>query len=350
MGYQGQTDFQHGQEKAPPRGVLLTNLGTPDAPDTASVRRYLAEFLADPRVVEIPRLLWWFILKCFILPLRPKRSAALYQQVWTPEGSPLMSITQQQGEKLQQVLDLAHGPGSYLVCVGMRYGNPSIGSAVQSLTAANVQDITVLPLYPQYSAVTTGSTFDALTASLGQYRWIPHLKFISGYHEHHRYLEAIAGSIRQHIEQHGVPDRLLMSYHGTPVSYLEKGDPYFCFCSQTSRLVGEQLNLPENTLVTTFQSRFGKAKWLQPYTSAVLQQLAGDGIKHVAVICPGFSVDCLETLEEIAVENRDYFLEAGGNTYHYIPCLNDSDSHIQLMADLVQGPVTSVALPLEKTE
>ncbi|MFT5482151.1 MAG: ferrochelatase [Halieaceae bacterium] len=347
MSYQGQTDFQHGQEKAPPRGVILTNLGTPDAPDTASVRRYLAEFLADPRVVEIPRLLWWCILHFFILPLRPKRSAALYQQVWTPEGSPLLAITLHQAEKLQQVLDLTHGPGSYLVCTGMRYGNPSISSAVQALTAANARNITVLPLYPQYSAVTTGSTFDALATELRQYRWVPQLKFISGYHQHDLYVQAIVDSISQHIEQHGVPDRLLLSYHGTPLSYLHKGDPYFCFCSQTSRLVGDQLNLPDNTLVTTFQSRFGKAKWLQPYTSVVLKELAHEGIKHVAVICPGFSVDCLETLEEIDVENRDYFLEAGGQTFHYIPCLNAADSHVRLMADLVQAPGK---IPLEKID
>jgi ferrochelatase len=338
MGYRGQTEFQHGQEKEPVRGVLLTNLGTPDAPDTASVRHYLAEFLADPRVVEIPRFLWWFILKFFILPLRPKRSAELYQQVWTQEGSPLLSITLQQTEKLQEVLDLAHGTGVYLVGAGMRYGNPSISHALQVLIDANVRDIIVLPLYPQYSAVTTGSTFDALAAALGQYRWVPQFKFISGYHQHRIYLGALVESIIKHIEQHGVPDRLLMSYHGTPLSYLHKGDPYFCFCSQTSRLVSEQLDLPKNTLMTTFQSRFGKAKWLQPYTSEVLKKIADDGIKHVAVICPGFSVDCLETLEEIAVENRDSFLAAGGQTFHYIPCLNASDSHVRLMADLVQAP------------
>ncbi len=343
MGYQGQTSFEHGQEKAPPSGVILTNLGTPDAPDTASVRRYLAQFLADPRVVEIPRVIWWFILNLFILPLRPKRSARLYQQVWGPEGSPLLAITLQQAAKLQGTLDAAHGSDRYLVVAGMRYGNPSVEAAVKTLTDANVRSITVLPLYPQYSSVTTGSTFDSLAEALSKYRWIPELKFISGYHDQDLYLEAVVDCVREHCEQHGVPDRLLMSYHGTPESCLHKGDPYYCFCSQTSRFIEERLNLPENTLVTTFQSRFGKAQWLQPYTSDVLKTLGEQGVAHVAVICPGFSADCLETLEEIAVENRDIYLEAGGQKFHYIPCLNASDAHVHMMAALVEAPVHNIA-------
>ncbi len=335
MRFQGQTEYNH-DGPSPGTGVLLNNLGTPDAPDAKALRRYLRQFLSDPRVVEIPRLLWMMILYLFILPLRPKSSAKLYQQIWTEAGSPLMDITQRQAQALQSRLDLVYGEGVVPVSIGMRYGNPSMASALRELTDKNVHNMIVLPLYPQYCGATVGSTFDALADELKTYRWVPEVKFISGYHQHPLYLQAIARSIREHIDQHGMPDRLIMSFHGTPELYLKRGDPYYCFCSQTVRLVKEQLKLEDEQVMLTFQSRFGKAPWLQPYTDETLQGLPQQGIKHVAVICPGFSADCLETIEEIDAENRDYFIEAGGETYHYIPCLNDQEQHIDMMFDLVQ--------------
>jgi ferrochelatase len=334
MRYKGQTEYDH-QGKIPARGILITNLGTPDAPDTSSVRRYLREFLSDPRVVEIPRVIWWLILHLFILPFRPGKSAKLYRQIWTENGSPLMDITSKQKEALQKKLDSAYGNGAFIVEIGMRYGQPSISHGLQQLKEKNVNHISVLPLYPQYSAVTTGSTFDELSRQLSRYRWIPGLTFINGYHQDPAYITALADSIRDHINQHGVPDKLLFSFHGTPLNHLHQGDPYFCFCSETTRLVSEQLELEENTIVLTFQSRFGKATWLQPYTAQTLEKLATEQVKKVAVICPGFSADCLETIEEIDQENRDIFLEAGGDEYYYIPCLNDNEKHIDMMMKLV---------------
>ncbi len=335
MRFQGQTEYNH-DGPSPGSGVLLNNLGTPDAPDARALRRYLRQFLSDPRVVEIPRLLWMMILYLFILPLRPKSSAKLYQQIWTESGSPLMDITQRQARALQARLDQVYGEGVIPVAIGMRYGNPSVASALRELTDHNVRNIVVLPLYPQYCGATVGSTFDAVADELKTYRWVPELKFISGYHQHPVYLQAIADSIRQHIDEHGMPDKLIMSFHGTPELYLHRGDPYFCFCSQTTRLVKEKLQLSDELVMLTFQSRFGKAPWLKPYTDETLKSLPEQGIKHVAVICPGFSADCLETIEEIDAENRGYFIEAGGETYHYIPCLNDQGQHIEMMLDIVQ--------------
>ena len=335
MRFKGQTEYDH-KGPSPRTGILLNNLGTPDEPTPPALRRYLREFLSDPRVVEIPRLVWLIILYLFILTFRPKSSAKLYQQVWTDAGSPLMDITRRQADALQEKLDQAYGEHSVPVVVGMRYGNPSIASALQALTDQNVRNLIVLPLYPQYCAATVGSTFDAVATQLTRFRWVPEFKFISGYHKHAGYITAIADSITRHIEAHGMPERLLFSYHGTPQRYLHQGDPYYCFCSQTTRLVREKLALDEDKILTTFQSRFGKATWLQPYTDETLKQLASEGIKEVAVICPGFSADCLETIEEIDAENRGYFIDGGGEQYHYIPCLNDQDDHIEMMFDLVQ--------------
>ncbi|SIS61487.1 ferrochelatase [Neptunomonas antarctica] len=338
MRFQGQTEYDHKQPH-PKTGVLLSNLGTPDAPDAVSLRRYLKEFLSDPRVVEIPRVVWWLILHLFILPFRSKRSAKLYAQVWTDAGSPLMDITQRQATALQQKLDAEFGQDTIPVVVAMRYGNPSIKGALEQLTQMNVRNIIVLPLYPQYCAVTTGSTFDAVSQALREYRWVPGLKFINGYHQHAGYINALCQSVKEYIDQHGMPDRLLFSYHGTPKRYLEQGDPYYCFCLQTTRLVVEQLGWQgddADKVITSFQSRFGKAVWLQPYTDVTLKSLPEKGVKHVAVICPGFSADCLETLEEIEEENKEYFIQAGGEKYHYIPCLNDNPAHIDLMAALIK--------------
>lgn len=335
MTFQGQTDYNH-KGSRPKTGVLLTNLGTPDAPTAKALRVYLKEFLSDPRVVEIPRIVWWFILRFFILPLRPAKSAKLYASVWEKEGSPLWTITKKQADALQQRLDDQLGTNTVPVVVGMRYGNPSMASAIDQLIEHNVRNLIVLPLYPQYSGATTGSTFDAVSNHLQQLRWVPELKFISGYHQHPQYIAALAQSIEQHISQHGMPDRLVFSYHGTPQRYLESGDPYSCFCQQTTRLVVEHLQLDEMKILTTFQSRFGKATWLQPYTDKTLQALPEQGHKHIALICPGFSADCLETLEEIEVENRDLFMEAGGEEFHYIACLNDQPAHIDMMQQLVE--------------
>jgi ferrochelatase len=335
MRFKGQTEYDH--KGAPPgTGVLLTNLGTPDEPSPPALRRYLKEFLSDPRVVEIPRLIWWLILHLFVLTFRPKASAKLYQKVWTEAGSPLMDITLRQASALQQRLDQHYGKSSVIVQAAMRYGNPSITDGLARLAEQNVRNLIVLPLYPQYCAATVGSTFDAVASQLTQYRWVPELKFISGYHENPYYIDAICHSIEQHINAHGTPDKLLFSYHGTPERYLQQGDPYFCFCTQTTRLVIEKLKLDPQRVITTFQSRFGKASWLKPYTEEALKNLAADGNRHVAIICPGFSADCLETIEEIDAENRGYFLQAGGEHYHYIACLNDSDEHIEMMLDLVR--------------
>lgn len=333
MKYIGQTDYDH-DGASPRQGILLCNLGTPDAPRPAELRRYLKEFLSDPRVVEIPRLLWWMILNLIILRIRPRRSAKLYQSVWTEAGSPLMLYSQGQVKAVKE--RLAEKYGDIPVVLGMRYGNPSMASAIKELTDQNVRDIIVLPLYPQYAGATTGSTFDAIAKTFTQLRWVPELQFINGYHKSEGYLEAICSSIRRHIEQHGQPDRLVFSYHGTPERYLKNGDPYHCFCHQTTRLVKEKMNLDETQVMTTFQSRFGREPWLQPYTDKTLEQLPENGIKHVAVICPGFSSDCLETIEEINMEGRESFIESGGEQFHYISCLNDEPAHIDALVSILE--------------
>ena len=333
MRYRGQTDYDH-KGPSPRQGVLLCNLGTPDAPKTAELRRYLKQFLSDPRVVEVPRLIWWLILNLIILRIRPARSAKLYRSVWTDEGSPLLVNSRAQVEGVQRVLEQTYGK-EVPVVLGMRYGNPSIEAAIEQLTEMNVRDITVLPLYPQYSGATTGSTFDAVADVFKRTRWVPQLQFIGGYHQSEPFVEALCGSIKRHIAAHGEPDKLVMSYHGTPQRYLNNGDPYHCLCHQTTRLVVERMNLDKDRVMTTFQSRFGREPWLQPYTDETLEAMPEQGVKHVAVICPGFSSDCLETIEEINMEARESFLDAGGEQFHYIPCLNDSEEHIDALAAIV---------------
>lgn len=333
MKYTGQTDYDH-EGASPRQGILLCNLGTPDAPRPAELRRYLKEFLSDPRVVEIPRLLWWMILNLIILRIRPRRSAKLYQSVWTEAGSPLMLYSQGQVKAVKQ--RLAEKYGDIPVVLGMRYGNPSMASAIKQLTDQNVRDIIVLPLYPQYAGATTGSTFDAIAKTFTKLRWVPELQFINGYHKSEGYLDALCTTIKRHIEQHGQPDKFVFSYHGTPERYLKNGDPYHCFCHQTTRLVREKLGFDEGQVMTTFQSRFGREPWLQPYTDKTLEQLPEDGVKHVAVICPGFSSDCLETIEEINMEARESFIESGGDQFHYIPCLNDDPVHIDALVSILE--------------
>ena len=333
MKYMGQTEYDH-DGASPRQGILLCNLGTPDAPRAAELRRYLKEFLSDPRVVEIPRLLWWMILNLIILRIRPRRSAKLYQSVWTEAGSPLMLYSQGQVKAVKQ--RLAEKYGDIPVVLGMRYGNPSMAAAIKELTDQNVRDIIVLPLYPQYAGATTGSTFDAIAKTFTQLRWVPELQFINGYHKSEGYLEALCTTIKRHIEEHGQPDKFVFSYHGTPERYLKNGDPYHCFCHQTTRLVREKLGFDETQVMTTFQSRFGREPWLQPYTDNTLEQLPEDGVKHIAVICPGFSSDCLETIEEINMEGRESFMESGGEQFHYIPCLNDDPAHIDALVSILE--------------
>lgn len=327
------SDFAH--EGQLTTGILLTNLGTPDAPTTAALRRYLAEFLWDPRIVDIPRPLWWLILHGVILRFRPARSAASYRSVWTDEGSPLLHIGRQQREALQQELhECLAGP--VVVELGMRYGNPSIASALEKLRAANARRVLVLPLYPQYSCSTTASTFDAVAAAVARWRWVPEFRFINQYADETAYIDALAASIREAWAGREQPQKLLFSFHGTPRRFLDEGDPYYCQCHKTARLVAERLGLAEDRWQLTFQSIFGREEWLKPYTIESLRELAGAGVKSVDVVCPGFSADCLETIEEIGVENREAFLSAGGEQFHYIPALNDRIDHIQALAGLVQ--------------
>lgn len=327
------TQFSHDHPVT--TGVLITNLGTPDAPTAAALRRYLAEFLWDPRIVDMPRPLWWLILHGFILRFRPGRSAASYRTVWTDEGSPLLSISKKQLEALRKELG-QYLSGSVVVELGMRYGNPSIPSALEKLRAANAQRVLVLPLYPQNSCSTTASTFDAIATVLEKWRWLPELRYINQYHDEPDYVEALATSIRDAWNGREQPEKLLFSFHGTPKRFQTEGDPYFVQCHETARSVAECLKLPEDRWLLTFQSIFGREEWLKPYTIDTLRELGASGIKSVDIVCPGFSADCLETIEEIGVENRDAYLDAGGETFHYIPALNDRDDHIQVLANLVR--------------
>ncbi|HIP53298.1 MAG TPA: ferrochelatase [Chromatiales bacterium] len=316
-------------------GVLLVNLGTPDSPSTADVRRYLREFLSDPRVIEMPRPLWWPILHGIILRIRPKRSAAAYRTIWTEQGSPLLYLSQRLAEGLQQRLD-AHSEAPAKVALAMRYGNPDIATGLETLHNAGAKRVLVLPLYPQYSATTTASVFDAVTRELQHWRRIPELRFVNQYPTEARYIDALAESLRNHWQAHGEPERLLFSFHGLPKDYADAGDPYAHQCRETAVKVVDTLELENHRWALTYQSRVGAKEWLKPYTDQTLKEWGAAGVKRVDVICPGFATDCLETLEEIAVENRDYFLNAGGEVYHYIPALNDSPAHIELLADLVQ--------------
>ncbi len=318
----------------PITGVLITNLGTPDAPTPKALKRYLKEFLWDPRVVEIPRLIWWVILHAFVLTTRPKKSAKAYKTVWTNEGSPLLNISKMQKQAIQTVLEKQF-KGPIKVALGMRYGNPSIASALDELRQANAQRIIVLPLYPQYSAATSASTFDAVAQALTHWRYVPELRFISHYHDDENYISAAAQSIQQYWDQHGKPEKLLFSFHGMPNRTLKAGDPYFCHCQKTARLITDKLGLDANQWIIAFQSRFGKEAWLKPYANETLERLGKAGLQSVDVVCPGFSADCLETLEEMAVENAAVFKEAGGGTYRYIPALNDSSDHVNALSQLI---------------
>jgi len=315
-------------------GILLTNLGTPDAPTSAAVRRYLAEFLSDPRVIELAKPLWWLILHGIILRTRPRRSAEAYSKVWTDDGSPLLHIARQQTALIaQSMTERASGP--IHVELGMRYGNPSLASALAKLRQVNAQRLLVLPLYPQYSATTTASTFDAIAAELKTWRCLPELRMINHYHDHPGYITALVESIRDHWVEHGKPEKLLFSFHGLPKHYFLAGDPYYCECQKTARLVAEQLGLEAASWFVSFQSRLGLQEWLKPYTDKQLKEWGRSGISNVQIICPGFSADCLETLEEVKLQNRGFFLEAGGKEFSYIPALNDQGMHIHALSDII---------------
>ena len=321
-------------QNPPCTGILLTNLGTPDSTAVADVRRYLKQFLSDPRVVETPRLLWWLILNGIILRTRPRRSAEAYEQVWTENGSPLLDISLKQRDALQMELQNSSDQPIKVV-LAMRYGNPSMESGLEALRQANARRIIVLPLYPQYSATTTASTFDEISRVLRQWRWMPDLDFISHYHTDPAYIEALGSSVKAHWQDHGKPDRLLLSFHGIPQDYEDAGDPYPSECRETAELLAKNLELDPDRWAITFQSRLGKKEWVKPYTDQTLKSWGAEGVGHVQVICPGFSADCLETIEEIGQENRDYFLESGGKTYQYIPALNDRKEHISALAGLI---------------
>jgi ferrochelatase len=315
-------------------GVLLLNLGTPQAPKAAPVRSYLAQFLADPRVVEIPRWLWNPILHGVILRLRPARSAAKYAQIWTAEGSPLMVWTDKQAKLLHGYLGERGLP--LVVRYAMRYGEPSVASQLSALKASGCTRVLVVPLYPQYSGTTTASAFDAVHAWAAQTRTLPELRFVNHFHDAPGYIEALARRVLDHWQHHGRAEHLLMSFHGIPERMLTLGDPYHCECHKTARLLAQRLGLAREHYSVSFQSRLGRARWLQPYTDATLKALGRRGTRHLQVICPGFVADCLETLEEIAIEGRDTFLAAGGKAFEYIPALNDHPAWINALVALVQ--------------
>lgn len=323
---------QHG---TPARiGILLVNLGTPEGPTPRAVRAYLREFLSDPHVVEIPRVLWWPILHLFILRTRPRRSAERYAQVWTEDGSPLKVHTQRQAVLLRGYLgERIKYP--MVIDYAMRYGKPSIEERLDELKSQNCDRIVLVPLYPQYSASTTGTAHASALRHLARMRSIPALRTVRHFHDHPGYINALAQMIRDYWVHHGRPDRLVMSFHGVPRFTLDRGDPYHCECQKTARLVAEALALKPEQYRIAFQSRFGRAEWLRPYTADVLAELGKQRIERVDVICPGFISDCLETLEEIAIEGKTLFMQAGGREFHYIPCLNERDGWIQALTDIV---------------
>ncbi|MCL2655839.1 MAG: ferrochelatase [Betaproteobacteria bacterium] len=316
-------------------GVLLVNLGTPDAPTASALRSYLREFLSDPRIVELPRSVWWPILHGVILRTRPAKSAQKYARIWDKEGSPLAVHTQRQAKLLKGYLAQA-GHNDLHIDYAMRYGQPSLAARLDSMKAAGCSRILLVPLYPQYAGSTTGSIGDALAAWMRESRALPELRLSRGFHDDPAYISALAAGIRRHWSQNGRAERLVMSFHGVPRSAIERGDPYHDECQETARLLAAALRLKPEEYLVSFQSRFGKAQWLQPYTQASLVKLAKAGVKSVDVICPGFTADCLETLEEISIECRADFLTAGGQTFNYIPCLNENPDWIRCLQQIVE--------------
>ena len=335
--YLTEPSYQHGTSAK--TGVLLINLGTPEAPTKQALRVYLKEFLSDSRVVEIPRPIWWLILNAIILNTRPKKSAAKYAQIWTSDGSPLKVHTQRQTKLLEGYLR-ERIQSSYMVEYAMRYGKPSIADTLMRMKTQGCERILIVPLYPQYAASSTATAFDAVFKALPQMRNMPAIRTVKHYHDHPKYIAALAQSIREYWMLNGRPDKLIISFHGVPRYTLDKGDPYHCECQKTGRLLTQALGLNESQYQITFQSRFGRAKWLQPYTAPTLEQLGKQGIKRVDVVCPGFVSDCLETLEEIAMEGKASFLNAGGAEFHYIPSLNERTDWIAALSDITLENLT----------
>ncbi|MDD4928062.1 MAG: ferrochelatase [Gallionella sp.] len=343
MTYQTEPAYTHGTPQK--TGILLVNLGTPDAPTANAVRPYLKQFLGDPRVVEIPKLLWWLILNGIILNVRPKKSAAKYASVWLPEGSPLRVYTERQAKLLKE--DLAERTQAPLVVdFAMSYGKPSIPDALRRLKEQNCQRILIAPMFPQYAASSTAPVFDQVFDAMKQMRNVPAVRTIKNFHDDKGYIKALAASINDYWTVHGRPEKLVMSFHGVPQYTLDKGDPYHCECHKTGRLLAEALGLQKEEYAVSFQSRFGRAEWIKPYTTATLVELGRQKTRRVDVVCPGFVGDCLETLEEIAMEGREDFHAAGGGEYHYIPCLNDRADWIHALTDLVMDNLQGwLALP-----
>ena len=330
--YIGEKDYKHGSKEK--IGVLITNLGTPDAPNRKELKVYLNQFLSDPRVIELPKILWQILLKLVILQIRPSISAQAYKKIWTKNGSPLLDIANKQLNKIQS--SFSSKSENIVFELGMRYGNPSISDALSKLQKKQVRRLLVLPMYPQYCAATTGSTFDEVTNVLQKWRWIPEMRFINQYFEEKDYIEALSNSIKTFWKKNQKPQKIIFSYHGIPKRYLTNGDPYHCFCLKTSRLVKEYMGLSDEEIMTTFQSRFGREEWLKPYTSDTLKELPKKGVKNIHIISPGFSSDCLETIEELEEENKEYFMQSGGEHYQYIPCLNDNHKHIEVFVNLIK--------------
>ena len=326
------------RESAIPRktGVLLVNLGSPAAPKTSAIRRYLKEFLWDPRVVNLPRFLWWIILNFIILPFRPGKSLKAYKKIWHEKGSPLNFLTQQLVDKVSNQFDTKVDNRFYSIDCVMRYGKPSISKQLKQYKNSQIDELIVIPLYPQFSSTTTASVFDEVLKHVMKWWHIPTLHFINEYHQNTLYIDAIAKSVEQAWLSKGRNELLLMSFHGLPEKLTQWGDPYYDQCNRTAELIAERLCLSSEQWKTVFQSRFGKAKWLQPYCIEVLHALPKQGITDIDVVCPGFAVDCLETLEEIEITNKAIFIESGGKSYHYIPALNDSDKHVELMVELIK--------------
>lgn len=313
--------------------VILVNLGSPDAPTRRAVRRYLKQFLSDPRVVNLPRFLWWLILHVIVLPLRPGKAAKAYRKIWTPNGSPLIHITGQLSDKLARHSTLQNTRIDF----AMRYGKPSMAAKLAKLHYSGIEKLIVLPLYPQYSSTTTASVYDEMVHITQKWRHIPSISFISDYHQQPAYIQAVAQSIEHHWQKHGQNQRLILSFHGLPAKLTELGDPYYHQCQTSATLIAQALGLDDNQWQLVFQSRFGKAEWLKPYCVEVLSALPHQGITSVDVVCPGFAVDCLETLEEIAMANKTVFMQAGGQSYRYIPALNDDSLHIKCLTDILEG-------------
>jgi ferrochelatase len=311
-------------------GVLICNLGTPESPKYWDVGRFLKEFLSDGRVIEIPKVIWWPILEFIIVPFRSRKSSKLYKSIWTKKGSPLMVYSQKLVNKLKKT---SRGKQEYVLA--MRYGKPAIDKSLLQLKNKGCDKLIVIPTFPQYSGTTSASVFDVVSDNLKKWRWVPGVKFINGYHNNKVYITALADTLKNPIKKHK-PQKIVFTYHGIPSKNIERGDPYYLFCKETTKLVVKKLKLKPNQHITTFQSRFGPAEWLKPYTSDKMEELPKKGITNILIIAPGFSADCLETIEEIDEENKEIFMNAGGKYYNYIPCLNDSDKHVKVFKDIVK--------------